>query len=310
MYSLSDLKTIKDEPKVFLRELNRLYYTQLRTKEYNTNAPNVFDKDWDNLLILDACRYDAFADAVSDFDLPGELDYDYSRGACTIEFLMANLQGRDLSDTVYVTATSMLYRMMVLNDELDHNLHAVVDVWEDAIDVGEWGVRPERMAERMHEINEEYPNKRLVVHFIQPHIPFIGEYGSQRFEDADIWRRHLQNNLDASDEELWRAYRENLEVVLPNVRDLLYELPGKSVVTSDHGQLIGERGFPIPFKEYGHPVGIYPEELVKVPWQVYQNGARKRIVAEAPKEAAYEEKDSEELDTKAEAHLKNLGYLQ
>jgi hypothetical protein len=90
----------------------------------------------------------------------------------------------------------------------------------------------------------------------------------------------------------------------------MFELPGKSVVTSDHGQLIGERGFPVPFKEYGHPNGIYSEELVKVPWHVYQNGKRKGIIAESPEKATYETKDSDELDAKTEEHLKNLGYLQ
>ena len=310
MYSLSDLKTVSEDPKIALRELNRLYYTRLRTREYNDAAPNVFDEDWDNLLILDACRHDAFQRAVSEYDIPGESGHRYSRGASTMEFLRANLTERDLSDTVYITATSMLYRLMVLNEEIDHNLHAVVDVWEDAIDVGEWGVRPERVAERTKEVSEEFPNKRLVVHFIQPHIPFIGEFGSERFDDELIWKKMRQGRLDASDEELWRAYMENLELALPSVEDLLKTLPGRSVVTADHGQLIGEQAFPIPFKEYGHPTGIYCDELVKVPWHVSENGSRKRVVAETPAENQYEEKDRSDMDSKAEEHLRNLGYLQ
>lgn len=309
MYSLSDLRRVLEDPKLALRELNRLYYTRLRTREYNTTASNVFDEDWDNLLILDACRYDAFERALTEFELPGQFGHRYARGADTREFLRANLTDRDLSDTVYVTATSMLYRLVV-NDEIDHNLHAVVDVWEDAIDVGEWGVRPERMAERVIEIEEQYPNKRIVAHFIQPHIPFVGEFGRERFEDELVWEKMRRGRLGASDHELWRAYLENLHVALPSVRDLLTTLKGRSVVTADHGQLIGDRAFPVPFKEYGHPVGIYCDELVKVPWHVHENGSRKRIVAEPTTEEQYEEKDRSDLESKAEEHLKNLGYLQ
>ena len=309
MYSLKDLKTAMDEPKIFLRELNRLYHTRLRRWEYNRNAPNFFEEDWDNLIILDACRYDAFEEARTEYDLPGEFGPNYSRGSATMEFLEANLNDQDLSDTVYVTATSMLYRMVVLKERIDHNLHEIVDVWEDAIDVGEWGVRPERMAEQVREVSDEFPNKRLVAHFIQPHIPFIGEFGQERFEETQIWRSMRRGDLNASDEELWRAYRENLHIVLPSVSDLLAELPGKTVVTADHGQLIGERGFPIPLKEYGHPHGIYRDELVKVPWLAHQNGSRKRIVAGDSVGTEYQGKDHEELDEKAEEHLENLGYL-
>jgi len=310
MYSLSDLQTVGKEPMKLLREINRLYYTKLRTWEYNQAAPNVFEEDWDNLLILDACRYDTFRQTAGEFELPGETKYNFSRGASTMEFLRANLPGQDLSDTVYVTATSMLYRMVVLTGEIDHNLHAVVDVWEDAIDIGEWGVRPERVAEKVREVDEMYPDKRLVVHFIQPHIPFIGEFGRSKFQDQDIWGKMLNGHLDAEDADLRQAYTENLRVVLPSAKDLLTDLSGKSVVTADHGQLIGDRGFPIPFREYGHPNGIYCDELVKVPWHVHENGSRKRIVASDSRGERYDRKDDEQLSEKAEEHLQNLGYLQ
>jgi len=311
MYSVADLVDAVRHPRRGLRELNRLYYTRFRTRDYNHDAPNVFKEDWDNLLILDACRYDAFRDALSEFDLPGELDSRLSRGASTTEFLAANFAETDLSDTVYVTGTTMLYRNSVLKDAVDHNLHAVVDVWEDAIDVDEWGISPERMKDAALDAHEEYPDKRLVVHFIQPHIPFIGEFGRDRFGhvEGSIWQKVRRGEVDATDEELWRAYRENLHRVLPSVRDLLEVLPGRSVVTADHGQLIGDQLKPLPVRDYGHPSGIYCDELVRVPWHVSDNGDRKEVVAEGAGEE-YSEKDRSELDSKAEEHLKHLGYLE
>jgi hypothetical protein len=204
----------------------------------------------------------------------------------------------------------MLYRNGVLNDNIELSLHQIIDVWEDAIDIGEWGITPERMKKRAKKAAENYPNKRLIIHFIQPHIPFIGEFGRERFGDIEgsIWRKKRRGEIDVSDGELWRAYRENLHCVLPSVKTLLQTLKGRTAVSADHGQLIGDRGFPFPIKDYGHPSGIYSDPLVKVPWFVHNNGPRKRIVAEPP-ESGYGRKDRSRLDQKAHEHLRHLGYM-
>src|SRR6056297_529711 len=47
----------------------------------------VMDEDWDNLIILDACRYDMFAEQV---DLDGELESRISLGSTSEEFLEQN----------------------------------------------------------------------------------------------------------------------------------------------------------------------------------------------------------------------------
>lgn len=310
MYSIDDLKTAVRRPRTILREINRLYYTRLRSRDFNTSAPNVFDRDWDNLLLLDACRYDVFERKVSELGMTGELSVTLSRGSKTPEFLAGNFAEKDLSDTVYVTGSSMFYRQTVLNDEFDHNLHAVVDVWEES-DFEDGSAGPERIVTATRRAAQKFPNKRLLVHFIQPHIPFIGEFGVRKFGDdgGQIWKKKRRNELDATDEELWRAYAENLECVLSAVLELLDDLSGKTVVSSDHGQLIGERVFPIPFKEYGHPVGIYCSELVEVPWFVVENGTRKRVVPEPP-ESEYTEKERSEMNEEARELLRELGYVE
>jgi hypothetical protein len=61
------------------------------------------------------------------------------------------------------------------------------------------------------------------------------------------------------------AYKENLRHVLKNVEDLLEIINGKTVITSDHGNLIGDRLSPIPVRGYGHPSGLRAPELVKDP---------------------------------------------
>jgi hypothetical protein len=94
-----------------------------------------------------------------------------------------------------------------------------------------------------------------------------------------FWNRVLTGEVDHDDRELYAAYVENLVRVLEYVEGLLDVLEGKTVLTADHGQMIGERSTPIPMKEYGHPPGIYTPELVEVPWLVIDSGRRREITA-------------------------------
>jgi hypothetical protein len=125
MYSLSQLKRGLSTPALFLREVNRLYHRRLNGRDYNTDGVDIFAEDWDVLAILDACRYDLFAERV---DLPGQLEARESRGSSTVEFLRGNVDGRDLLDTVYVTANPKLAEHA---EEIEAQFHAVVDVWRD-----------------------------------------------------------------------------------------------------------------------------------------------------------------------------------
>jgi len=81
-------------------------------------------------------------------------------------------------------------------------------------------------------------------------------------------------------------------------------LAGKTVVTADHGQAIGERFRPVPIRYYGHPAGVYADPLVTVPWLVDNRGDRKEIVAESPQAEAYVEADI------VSDRLEDLGYAE
>ena len=77
-------------------------------------------------------------------------------------------------------------------------------------------------------------------------------------------------------------------------------------MSADHGQMLGDRAFPVPMKEYGHPTAIHSTALTKVPWLVHVNGPRKRIVAEPPRIETGPETDAL-ADTVTE-RLQQLGY--
>lgn len=292
-----------ENPAFFGRELNRLYYRRLYRDEFNARGVDLFGEDWDNLLLLDACRYDDFAAL---HDLPGTLESRVSRGSHTVEWLRGNFAGRELLDTVYVTASPQFHVKGV-----DTQFHAVDNVWDgDGWDEAAGTVRPETMVERALAAAERYPDKRLLVHFIQPHYPFIEDpelFGGSLTdsETPDIWALLMHGDSDLTAEEVRAAYRRNLTAVLPAVRTLLEQLEGLTVVTADHGNMFGERATPVPVREWGHPPGIYTEQLVKVPWLTYANG-RRTIVSERPTE---ESAPADGVGADVEDRLRHLGYV-
>jgi len=311
MYSLGQLKRGLrrglSDPSVFAREFNRLYHRRFSRRDHNTDGLDIVEEDWDMLLLLDACRYDLFEEH---YDLPGRLERRQSKGSHTTEFLRANFDGRTLHDTVYVTASPQLHRW---RNQIDAEFHDVVNVWREEGWSDEYGtVRPETMDDHIRDAAERYPNKRIIGHFLQPHYPFLGvddelntsTFGDGEATDRDVWNELRAGRLNASRSKVWDAYRQNLDVVLPTVRDLLFDLSGKTVVTSDHGNVVGERSSPVPFTEWGHPPGIYTPELVDVPWLVYQNGPRKEIVSEPPESAR-----DDVGDDVVEDRLRQLGYV-
>ena len=137
---------------------------------------------------------------------------------------------------------------------------------------------------------------------MQPHTPYLGESG-ERF-DPRIPLGELPKEYDVTETELRRAYRENLDLAMAEVERLLEQLPGKTVVTADHGELLGERLRPVPVRDFGHPDGVYLEPLVTVPWFVSESETRKTIRSDPPDANRPREGEDSEL----QEHLRDLGY--
>ncbi|WP_415380083.1 hypothetical protein [Halosimplex sp. TS25] len=286
----------------------------LRTTYYRLThrGIRVLEEDWDNLVVLDACRYDMLTETGWHAD---RLESRRSRGSNTPEFLKENFVDRDLLDTVYVTGNPQV------DVHLDGECYQVVSVWESAWDEQLGTVPPAPVTEAAIDAYEQYPDKRIVVHYMQPHYPFVGETAraaigeqsgaelSRRLADgkvdpdrdhATVWERLQAGELDH--ETVWSAYVENLELVLPHIETLLEAFTGRTVVTSDHGNMAGERVGPLPFRLYGHPYGIYTPELVEVPWLIFERGERKQVTAGERSRA------DESIGDDADRRLEALGY--
>lgn len=238
---------------------------------------DVPSQDWDNLIVLDACRADLFEKTI-DFDRENYKRV-ISKGSSTIEWLEKNFKGRKFYDTIYVTANP--YVSLKVSD----SFYKIIEVWKTAFNEEVGTVLPRDVMKYALESFEE--DKRLIVHFMQPHYPFLtmrmdwkdcvkfmrieALYGSDYLREKVNLKKHPIDVYEAlqmgliDKNKVWKGYKSNLELVWKYARKLIEKLPGKTVVTSDHGEMMGERILLLPIRGYGHPRGLRNPELIEVP---------------------------------------------
>jgi hypothetical protein len=260
-------------------------------------------EEWDNLIILDGCRYDTFH-ARNPYSQTAERRY--SNASHTKEFLRRNFESEYL-DTVYVTANPWVREYETKFAHVEH-------VWQTHWDETHRTVRPSSVVDATLDIRERYPDKRYIIHFMQPHYPFIGPTGRKIGQQASFrrwWRRYSASVWEQAwagrvDVDLLKAaYAENLELALPEVQRLTEQIDGKTVVSSDHGTLFGKRVCCLPIDIYGHPPGIHDPELTAVPWLELPFENRRSVTK------MVEESDSVDEQTKSvpwRERLRDLGY--
>ena len=344
-YNWANFKRAAIEPAVAVSELSRIFEKlktetlrrswNLRHKKEYDNTVNVMSGDWDNLLILDACRYDIFEETNT---IDGDLDYIYSKGSHSQEFYEKTFEGKSYTDTIYVTANP--YGAVIGKDvfaaietsfsgqvHIDREQKKISEVKDET---GDWvtkthseNVHPRKINDLALELLEKHSEKRLVIHYMQPHSPYLGKRASelreQLYEDHNIiFTNDISNDYQPSEgevvitellnaakegylstEEIREVYTENLEIVLQYIEDLLGELDGKTVVTSDHGELLGEKRAGV---RYRHPKGVYAEELRKVPWLTIPSDSRRTITT------GQLDRQTETSQEDLEKQLELLGY--
>jgi hypothetical protein len=278
---------------------NEIYHMKFRSP--GASGIKIMEEDWDNLIIIDGCRADIFEQTN---EIKGELETKYSQGTESWEFLKSNFFGEEYHDTVYISANPHTSKLP------EGTFHDLWNIYEKRWDESLQTVHPKSVVEESIGAHEMYPNKRLIIHFMQPHFPFIGEKGQEvdlqvqeGLEDyPQVWSSLRYRLIGASIDTIWDAYKENLNIVLSHVDNLLSNLDGQSVITSDHGNLVGERTFPVPVRGFGHEFTLNMDELLLVPW-LFIPGEQREITSENPKNPSTNLTDKE-LDER----LKALGY--
>ncbi|MCK4326942.1 MAG: hypothetical protein KAW41_00520 [Candidatus Diapherotrites archaeon] len=234
--------------------------------KYAVKQLHVLDEDWDYLIVLDACRYDYFKSYNT---IPGKLEKRFSAGTHTVEWLKENFN-RNCSDVVYVSANPQVSapKLEQWTGEASPFLH-LENVWYDAWDEKNATVLPKQVNKASLRLAESYPGKRMIVHYMQPHMPFIGNPRIKLTKEqirvlySPDWGTMLGDTITL--DVLRDAYAANLVEVLKYAEKLVKKLGGKTVVTSDHGESFGENGI------YGHVPAMYTPSLIEVPWLEVEN---------------------------------------
>ncbi|MEF8757611.1 MAG: hypothetical protein V5A33_05200, partial [Halobacteriales archaeon] len=150
------------------------------TDQESLPGQNVIGSEWDYLVVLDAARYDVFA-SVHDEYLDGDLQKRRSVGSATPEWAAKTFTGDH--EFTYVSGNPFINSLGTPLNELrwgasagyewtaaDH-IADIDDVWQTGWNEDLGAVTPSAVSEAAR---EHLPaENRLVVHYLQPHAPYI-----------------------------------------------------------------------------------------------------------------------------------------
>ncbi len=253
---------------------------------YRNKGINVLDEEWDNLIILDDCRYDIFKELYNKDKLKGKLEYRISKGSNTQQWLITNFT-KIYDDILYITANPQV------NINCIDKFPKLISVWKKG-----WN-KPKKDKKYINSVLakttykyaiksiKKIKHKRTIIHFIQPHSPYPNGTGEIEFKEqlnmmldgkpikikyklaegvyCSKWPYITTKTLQVN--KLQEEYKQNLASVLQYVEKLAKELKGKTIISADHGEAFGEKLIPfLPFKVYSHPGYTRIPILIKVPW--------------------------------------------
>lgn len=221
----------------------------LARRHYRPTSVNALD--WDNLIILDGARFDHFEAVAGPDHTPMPI---HSVGSSSPEFVRQTIDAR-YSDHVLVTANPY-YEWTGRHDCFADARLLYHDRWEDGT------VKPETVVDQARLSAYRNPDRKHVVHFLQPHKPFItGHLADHRGTEYDALERGA-----VEPDEFERAYRANLQLAFDEALKLARTLDGRTVITADHGESFGEPGLFTRRPLFEHPEYRYNDALVRVPW--------------------------------------------
>jgi len=257
---------------------------------------------WKVLLILDACRYDYFFDKVGE-----ETMQVLSPANCTEKWIKKVIPVlKECGVKRYYTANPLVGKHV--NARMGEGTAIPIwrPLWSRLTPLSIPGVNPWAVnGWVLHDAlwgSVRYP---IVVHYLQPHFPAIGTPPMALGQWGGKWTAlHLASRKMPRPERLHRAgkldlglmqdaYRGNVELVVGAAMHLANELNVDTVITSDHGELLGEKNEDGKVL-FGHAKNEKHELLRRVPWLYCK------------------ERDEEPVDEKKqmEERLRALGYYE
>ena len=137
--------------------------------EVNENKIELLEAKWDILIILDACKVEVFEEVYKkSLKKEGELKKAKTFSKGTEDWMESNIRGKDCSNIIYVDPIVMFNKWLP-----DSNFFKVDEVWKYGWDYNYGTILPEQMTKSALKQIEDHPDKRIIVHYHQPHPPFL-----------------------------------------------------------------------------------------------------------------------------------------
>jgi predicted NAD-dependent protein-ADP-ribosyltransferase YbiA (DUF1768 family) len=282
------------------------------------HGTDVFEREWDVLVILDTCRADAMDEIAHKYDFVASGTSVWSRGSATREwvphtFTRSNLD--EIRNTALVTANPTsrwglghesqpewpeFTKRLTRWDTVDPGDFLEFDeVWQYGPKNPFSGtVVPSAVTDRAISTWRSASPDRMIVHYLPPHKPYGAKALRENRELTDIERSPWEELRNGTPREaVWSRYLEELEFGLDSVRTLVEDIDAdRIVITSDHGEAFGEFGL------YAHPMVPIPQ-LRKVPWVETSGRGRNEYTTVLEPTGG-----SDALETEVEEQLELLGY--
>ena len=253
----------------------------------------VWAHDWDVLCVLDGLRVDTAREVVDE-----SVGSYRSVGSTSREWLAETFPDHDLDKIAYLTGNPFANEE-IPTDRLGYfHQEAVCETRFGVETVSPTPLRDRAVAAWRR--RDDLGIDRLIVHFMQPHVPFRSRpEWFEEFLGTDTWGSSTWEAVVTGDidREAWfNAYRDNLVWALEDGVDPLCERIDATVgVTADHGNAAGEWGIA------GHPQTVAVPSVRRVPWWTR---AATREVEDVPE---MDLESSTAVDR--EKQLEALGYL-
>jgi len=313
------LKFLYNHPRAY----TRAKYCQIKyDKQYQllTDLQNN-DDSW-LLIVLDACRYDILDEYFNDY-FEGQIRPAFTYCRNTFQYMRTNWEEK--YSITYISAATPV------NSEVDfesgktetagmrrdseklielyqgytpsNHIREIIDVWKTHWDPKLGVAPPEPVTDCA--IEKAKTVDRLVVHYFQPHQPYIGKTNHREnidsHDDAEYaivstGAQERAKNGEISNSRLRQLYRDTLLRVLSQVCRLVRKTDFNTIVLiGDHGESLGE------YSLYGHPDRANPY-IQTVPWAKIQDV--KHVVGNA-----HSKKDHTTEEGTVSERLEDLGYI-
>ena len=275
--------------------------------------------DWQALLILDACRADYFIDCYPDPEAIGlpippksEIKTVLSQGRDTLSWMLKAFPVVAKKHPAVYTANPQT----TVQINARYPTTPVINIWEKAWcrltsknipSVHPWAVTGYVLGSDWYMMCA----RKIVVVYIQPHFPAIGHTPlamGQWQTTSNDYSRACRHELVRPEKaykrgtitlkSLRRAYADNVREVMRAALHLACHIKGKVVITSDHGESLGEIDEKLNAPMFGHSDRWTRMDHVlrPVPWlevdcsvldEANVNGTRDEITKQRLKDLGY-----------------------